>query len=217
MTFIGWFQIALFCAVIVALVKPLGGYMTRAFAGERTFLSPVLVPVERGFYRLSGVDERSDQNWVTYAVSMLLFSVVGFASLYALMRLQAVLPFNPAGQSAVDAESRLQHGDELHHQHQLAVLRPRSDHELPRPDGGAHGPELRLGRHRHRARRRAGARLRPALGHRHRQLLGRSHPLHALHPAADLDRRRRCSSSGRACRRTSAPTPRRRRSRAPSR
>ena len=102
MTVIGWFQIALFCAVVGALVKPLGGYMTRVFAGERSFLSPALVPVERGFYRLSGVDERTDQNWVTYAVSMLLFSVVGFASLYALMRFQAVLPLNPAGQSAVE-------------------------------------------------------------------------------------------------------------------
>ena len=102
MTFNGWLQIALFCAVIVVLVKPFGGYMTRVFGGERTFLSPVLGPLERIFYRLSGVDERSDQNWLAYAVSMLLFSLVGFASLYALMRFQAMLPFNPAGQSAVE-------------------------------------------------------------------------------------------------------------------
>ena len=102
MTFNGWLQIALFCVVIVLLVKPFGSYMTRVFTGERTFLSPVLGPLERLFYRLSGVDERSDQNWLTYAVSMLLFSVVGFASLYALMRFQAMLPFNPAGQSAVE-------------------------------------------------------------------------------------------------------------------
>ena len=102
MTFNGWLQIALFCVVIALLVKPLGGYMTRVFTGERTFLSPVLGPVERVFYRLSGVDERSDQNWLTYAVSMLLFSLVGFASIYALMRFQAMLPFNPAGQSAVE-------------------------------------------------------------------------------------------------------------------
>src|SRR5262245_5620088 len=102
MTFDGWIQIALFGAVIFLLTKPLGGYMTRVFAGERTFLSPVLGPIERGFYRLSGVDERSDQNWVTYAVSMLLFSLAGFITLYALMRLQALLPFNPAGQSAVE-------------------------------------------------------------------------------------------------------------------
>ena len=64
MTFNGWFQIALFCAVIIVLVKPFGGYITRVFAGERTLLSPVLGPVERGFYRLGGVDERSEQNWV---------------------------------------------------------------------------------------------------------------------------------------------------------
>ena len=102
MTFNGWLQIALFSAVILLLVKPFGAYMTAVFAGERSFLSPVLGPVERAFYRLSGVDERSDQNWVTYAISMLLFSLVGFVSLYALMRLQGVLPFNPAGQSAIE-------------------------------------------------------------------------------------------------------------------
>jgi potassium-transporting ATPase potassium-binding subunit len=102
MTFNGWLQIALFCVVIALLVKPFGGYMTRVFTGERTFLSPVLGPLERLFYWLSGVDERSDQNWLTYAVSMLLFSLVGFASIYALMRFQAMLPFNPAGQPAVE-------------------------------------------------------------------------------------------------------------------
>jgi len=102
MTFDGWIQIAIFCVVVTLLVKPLGGYMTRVFAGERTFLSPVLGPIERGFYRLSGVDERAEQNWVTYAVSMLLFSLAGFITLYALMRFQALLPFNPAGQSAVE-------------------------------------------------------------------------------------------------------------------
>src|SRR5882757_950643 len=102
MTLNGWLQIALFCVVIVLLVKPFGGYMTRVFTGERTFLSPVLGPLERLFYGLSGVDEKSDQNWVAYAVSMLLFSLVGFVSIYALMRLQAMLPFNPAGQSAVE-------------------------------------------------------------------------------------------------------------------
>src|SRR3982075_3489 len=104
MTFNGWLQIALFCVVIALLVKPLGGYMTRVFTGERTFLSPALGPVERLFYRLSGVDEKSDQNWLTYAVSMLLFSLVGFASIYALMRFQAMLPFNPAGQSTVEED-----------------------------------------------------------------------------------------------------------------
>ena len=71
MTFLGWAQIALYCLIIVALTRPLGGYMTRLFAGERTLLSPVLGPVERGFYRAAGVDGRSEQHWVTYGLAML--------------------------------------------------------------------------------------------------------------------------------------------------
>jgi K+-transporting ATPase ATPase A chain len=102
MTFDGWIQIALYCVVITLLVKPFGGYMTRVFSGERTFLSPVLGPVERSFYRLGGVDERTEQSWLTYAVAMLLFNLAGFLLLYALMRFQALLPFNPAEQSAVE-------------------------------------------------------------------------------------------------------------------
>src|ERR1700723_2597999 len=102
MTVIGWIQIILYCAIVVALVKPLGWYMTRVFNGERTFLSPILRPVEAGLYWIGGVDEkRSEQHWLTYTVAMLFFHVGGFLILYAVMRLQAVLPFNPAGQSAV--------------------------------------------------------------------------------------------------------------------
>ncbi|MGY4473206.1 potassium-transporting ATPase subunit KdpA [Bradyrhizobium sp. USDA 3364] len=101
MTVIGWIQIILFCAIVAALVKPLGWYMTRVFNGDRTFLSPVLRPIERGIYWVGGVDERREQHWLTYTVAMLLFHVGGFAIIYGLMRLQAVLPFNPAGQSAV--------------------------------------------------------------------------------------------------------------------
>jgi potassium-transporting ATPase potassium-binding subunit len=101
MTVIGWIQIVIYCATVVALVKPLGGYMTSVFAGERTFLSPVLRPVETALYTVSGVDERREQHWLTYTVAMLLFNLVGFLLLYALMRLQGVLPLNPAEQSAV--------------------------------------------------------------------------------------------------------------------
>src|SRR5215813_6940891 len=101
MTVIGWLQIILYCAIIVALVKPLGWYMTRVFNGERTFLSPVLRPVEAGLYWISGVDDKREQHWLTYTVAMLLFHVGGVLIIYGLMRLQAFLPFNPAGQSAV--------------------------------------------------------------------------------------------------------------------
>jgi K+-transporting ATPase ATPase A chain len=101
MTMQGWAQIALFAFVIVLITKPLGGYMTRVFNGERTLFSPVLRPVESLLYRVSGIDERQEQGWVTYAVAMLFFSVAGFVTLYALQRLQAYLPFNPQGQTGV--------------------------------------------------------------------------------------------------------------------
>src|SRR5260370_22203319 len=99
MTAIGWIQIFLYCAVSVEVVKPLGWYMTRVFTGERTLLSPVLRPAEAGLYWLGGVDERREQHWLTYTVAMLLFHVGGFLIIYALMRLQAHLPFNPAEQT----------------------------------------------------------------------------------------------------------------------
>src|SRR5499426_2730100 len=101
MTFIGWIQIILYIAFVVALVKPLGWYMTRVFNGERTFLSPVLQPIEAALYWAGGINERREQHWVSYAIAMLLFHVGGFLILYALMRLQGVIPhFNPADQSA---------------------------------------------------------------------------------------------------------------------
>lgn len=101
MTSNGWIQILLYCLVIIAITAPFGRYMTHVFAGERTLLSPVLRPVERGLYRLSGVDEAAEQHWVSYAIAALAFSFAGFVSLYALQRLQSILPFNPQGQDAV--------------------------------------------------------------------------------------------------------------------
>jgi potassium-transporting ATPase potassium-binding subunit len=101
MTPIGWISIALFCAIVVALVKPLGYFMTRVFNGERTFLSPILRPIETALYRVAGIDEQREQHWVTYTIAMLLFQVGGFAVLYGLMRLQHALPLNPQGMAAV--------------------------------------------------------------------------------------------------------------------
>jgi len=101
MTLIGWIQILLYCAIIAALTPVLGGYMTRVFNGQRTFMTPVLRPVELALYRAAGIDEKREQGWLAYTVGMLLFHVGGFAILYGLMRFQASLPFNPADQSAV--------------------------------------------------------------------------------------------------------------------
>src|SRR6204780_2797310 len=101
MTAIGWAQILIYCAIIIAITPILGAYMTRIFNGEPTFLSPVLRPVEVLIYKMAGVDERHEQHAVTYTVGMLLFHVGGFLILYVLMRVQGWLPFNPAEQTAV--------------------------------------------------------------------------------------------------------------------
>lgn len=104
MTLNGWLQILLFCGIVLALVKPLGAYMTRVFAGERTFLSPVLVPIERGLYALAGTSEREEQRWTSYAFAMLAFNLAGLLLLYGLQRMQGMLPLNPAGMAAVAPE-----------------------------------------------------------------------------------------------------------------
>ena len=101
MTAIGWGQILLYCVIIIAITPVFGAYMTRVFNGERTWLSPILRPVEIAIYKISGVDERQEQHAVTYTVGMLLFHAGGFLILYLLMRVQQWLPFNPADQTAV--------------------------------------------------------------------------------------------------------------------
>jgi K+-transporting ATPase ATPase A chain len=104
MTINGWIQILVFCGIIILLVRPLGGYMTAIFNGDRTPLSLVLGPVEHGLYRLAGTSEREEQHWTAYAVSMLLFNLFGFLLLYLVLRLQGSLPLNPAGMANVPPE-----------------------------------------------------------------------------------------------------------------
>ena len=101
MTLQGWFQVALFGAVVAALVLPLGAYLTRVFQGERTILSAILAPVERGLYRAAGIRAEQEQSWLGYALAMLAFHVAGFVFLYGLLRLQGWLPLNPNGMTAV--------------------------------------------------------------------------------------------------------------------
>ncbi len=101
MTVNGWIQIALFCAVIIAITPVLGGYMTKVFNGERTFLSIILRPVEHVIYAICGVNEKEDQHWTVYSVSMLLFSLIGFLLFYAIQRLQGVCRSNPQNLGAM--------------------------------------------------------------------------------------------------------------------
>ena len=104
MTANGCFQIFLFLALVLLLTKPLGVFMARVFNRERTFLDPVLRPVERLLYRVTGVDEDHEMRWTEYAISMLLFSLVSMIVLYLMQRLQGYLPFNPQKFGAVVPE-----------------------------------------------------------------------------------------------------------------
>jgi K+-transporting ATPase ATPase A chain len=97
MTFTGWLQALVFFALVAALTKPLGAYMARVFGGERTMLSPLLAPLEAGFYRLCGIRIDEEMSWTGYLFAIFAFSLAGLAYLYALLRLQKWLPFNPQG------------------------------------------------------------------------------------------------------------------------
>src|SRR5256714_7088642 len=102
MTANGWFQILLFLALVFLVTKPIGIFMTRVFNRERTFMDPVLRPIERLVYRVTGVDEEYEMRWTEYAISMLLFSLVSMIALYLMERLQGYLPFNPQKLGAVN-------------------------------------------------------------------------------------------------------------------
>ena len=97
MTANGILQILLFIAVVIALAKPLGAFMAKVFAGERTWLHRVLRPVETVVYKLCGIDESAEQHWTRYAGSVLLFSAVSMLFTYLIMRLQQWFPLNPQG------------------------------------------------------------------------------------------------------------------------
>src|SRR6201987_843803 len=95
MTINGWLQIFVFLALVFAVTKPLGIFMARVFSRERTFMDPVLRPIERLLYRVTGVDEEHEMRWTEYAIAMLLFSAASMLVLYLMQRVQGMLPFNP--------------------------------------------------------------------------------------------------------------------------
>src|SRR5215510_7980938 len=95
MTLNGWFQILLFFVAVLVVTKPMGIFMARVFSGEKTFLDPVLRPVERRIYKVTRIDESREMRWTEYSIAMLLFSAVSMLVLYLLERAQQVLPFNP--------------------------------------------------------------------------------------------------------------------------
>ena len=189
MTVNGWIQILLYCAVIAALVKPLGAYLTRVLDGTLPWhglgRAPALPPRRR----------RSPRG------SELARLCAGAARLQPCGRPLPLRAPAAAGRAAPQpgrhgrgaAGARVQHRRLLRHQHQLAELRRRDDDEPSHPDGRAHRPELRLRRDRHRRRGRRHPRLRSGLGAKHRQLLGRPDQDHPLRAAAHLRRFSRSS------------------------
>ncbi len=188
MTINGWIQIALYCVIVTLLVKPFGGYMTRVFNGERTLLSPVLRPVERGFYAVSGVAEQEEQHWVAYGIAMLVFTLAGFVSLYALQRFQAVLPFNPQGQAAVSPDLAFNTSVSFITNTNWQSYTPESTMSYLTQMAGLTVHNFVSAATGIALAHRADPRLRPALGQDRRQFLGRYDPLRALHPAAGRDR-----------------------------
>jgi K+-transporting ATPase ATPase A chain len=105
MNLYSWLQLIFYMVVLLGLAKPLGSFMARVYQGERTFLDPVLVPVERFVYRVSGVKPEEDMNWKTYAIAVMVFNVLGLIVVYAFQRLQGVLPLNPQGLGAITPDS----------------------------------------------------------------------------------------------------------------
>jgi len=105
MNIYSWIQLAFYLVVLIALAKPLGSFMAKIYEGKPTFLTRVLAPVERLIYRLSGVKPEEEMNWKTYAIAVMLFNAFGLLAVYALQRLQAILPLNPMGLGAVAPDS----------------------------------------------------------------------------------------------------------------
>ena len=184
MNIFSWLQLIFYMVVLIALAKPLGLFMARVYQGERTFLDPLMRPVEKLIYRLCGVHPDEEMNWKVYAIAMMLFNGLGLLVGLCLAAPAGLPAAQPAGLRGGLPGFILEHRRQLCHQHQLAGLRRRDHHELPDPDAGADHPELRLGRHRHGHRDCHDPRPCPPYRQNHRQLLGGPDPHGPLHPPA---------------------------------
>ena len=179
-------NLALYMVVLLALAKPLGAFMARVYTGQSSGLDRVLGPLERLIYRLCGVRAEEEMGWKTYAIAMLLFNLFGFLAVYALQRLQGLLPFNPQGFGAVTPDSSFNtavsfatntnwqgYGGEttMSYLTQMLALTVQNFVSAATGHGGAGGVHPRLS---------------AAHGADHRQLLGGPDTQHALHPAAPV-------------------------------
>ena len=174
MTSNGWFQIAIFLALILAVTKPMGVFWPACSIASGRFMDPVLRPVERLLYRLTGVDEDHEMRWTEYAFAMLLFSAgVDAAALSHAARAGLSAAESAEVRGSVAGAPGVQHGGLVHHQYELAVVFGRVDHELLHPDGRPGLPQLRFRGDRHRAGDRVHSRHCAAADEDHRKFLGR--------------------------------------------
>ena len=175
MTFTGWLTIVLFAVILTALAMPLGGYMAKVYTGKRVFLSPLFAGPERFLLKILRVDPKREQDWKSYAKSLLIFSLAGWLFLYRdpahAERFLRPARAQPARLPLGAVERDVQHRLVVHDEHQLAVLQRRDDDDLPQPDDRADGPELAVGRGRDRRGGRADPRDHRAQRQEPRQLL----------------------------------------------
>ena len=145
MTPLGWLQIALFAALVMAVIKPLGGWIARIVEGKVSIPRP-LATLESGLYRLAGVDPAQEQTWAGYAFALMAFNFAGILALYGLQRFQNVLPFNPEGLDAVPPDLALNtaasfatntswqsYGGETTLSYLTQMAESRSNHSSPAP------------------------------------------------------------------------------------
>src|SRR6266700_6130291 len=179
----GVLQVLIYLFLVLLITKPVGLYMFKVFNGERTWLSPVVVPTERLFYRLCGINPEEEQKWTGYVIAMLVFSVAGMLLTYLILRTQQWVAVQPAGSWPGRGAARLQYGCQFHHQHQLAELRRGADHELLQPDGCPGVPPVRLCGDRYSAGSGADPRAGPPQRADAGQLLGGFDAEYPVHPA----------------------------------
>ena len=194
-------QIVFYAVALVALGMPLGLFMARVYSAEGGVFTRRfgLGALERGFYRIVRADPAREQDWKSYAKSVVIFSAVFSLVLYALLRLQSHLFLNPDGLPGGAVAHLAEHDGELRDEHQLAVLRRRVHDVVPEPDGRARGAELRLGRRRHGRPRGRHPRLHAPLVEDAGELLAGPLPVARLHPPPALGRARdRAHLAGRA-------------------
>ena len=125
-----WLQFGLLIGILLLTAKPLGIYLANVFAGERTFLFPVLRPIERLLYRILHVDPNEEQDWKHYSLHLLTFAAMSCIFTYVLLRLQTHLPLNPQAMGRLSPDLSFNATIGISHQHQLAILFGRAKHEL---------------------------------------------------------------------------------------